>query len=120
MLLVTGMNSTIVGYYSFSDVAYFTIANGLVMALIGFVSAGLNPLIQVFTGMHANNKSKNIAAVIVHLNNVLSFLMLLFFIMYHSVNDFIFTNWLTSEYVGPVSDFVNLLIISACVRVLNH
>ncbi|MGI2140642.1 hypothetical protein [Shewanella baltica] len=119
MLLVTGMNSTIVGYYSFSDVAYFTIANGLVMALIGFVSTGLNPLIQVFTGMHANNKSKNIAAVIVHLNNVLSFLMLLFFIMYHSVNDFIFTNWLTSEYVGPVSDFVNLLIISACVRVLN-
>lgn len=119
MLLVTGMNSTIVGYYSFADVAYFTIANGLVMALIGFASTGLNPLIQVFTGMHANNRSENIATIVIHLNNILSLLILFAFIAYHFVENVMFTSWLNPEYSEPVSHFVSLLIISACFRVLN-
>lgn len=119
MLLVTGINSTIVGYFSFQHVAYFTIANGLVMALIGFASTGLNPLIQVFTGMHAKRQTEQISKIIINANNALSVLMLTAFVIYHLFSSSLFSIWLNEDYASPVAQFVDLLIISACFRVLN-
>jgi O-antigen/teichoic acid export membrane protein len=119
MLLVTGINSTIVGYFSFQHVAYFTIANGLVMALIGFASTGLNPLIQIFTSMHAKRQTEQISKIIINANNALSVLMLTAFVIYHLLSSSLFSIWLNDDYALPVASFVDLLIVSACFRVLN-
>lgn len=119
MLLVSGMNTSIVGYFSFRDVAYFTIANGLVMALVGFLSSGLNPLIQVFTGFHVNKNKSKLAVTIVFVTRLVTVLMLLSFIMYHFLRDDLLSLWLSKEYRNPVGDFINLLIIGACIRLMN-
>ncbi|MBV7598798.1 hypothetical protein [Aeromonas sp. sia0103] len=119
MLLVNGMNTSIVGYFSFRDVAYFTIANGLVMALIGFLSSGLNPLIQVFTGFHANHDKYKLANTVTLITRILAMIMLLSYTAYHLLRDYLLVLWMSPEYSYPVGDFIDLLIIGACIRALN-
>ncbi|WP_345859450.1 hypothetical protein [Shewanella algae] len=119
MLLVTGLNSTIVGYFSFIDVAYFTIANGLVLAIIGFFSTGMNPLIQVFTSFFSKGEYVNLSFLIIFLNKLLSFAILLFYVIYNSVDDIFFRNWLNGDFSTPVSEYAALLVIGMCIRILN-
>lgn len=119
MLLVSGMNTSIVGFYSFHDVAYFTIANGVVMALIGVVSTGLNPLIQIFTSLHADKEKEKLARIVIMLTNILAAFMLVSFSVYFALKDVLLDFWLQKEYISPVAGFINLLIVSACIRVLN-
>lgn len=78
MLLVSGMNTSIVGFYSFHDVAYFTIANGVVMALIGVVSTGLNPLIQILHHYMRIKKKEKLARIVIMLTNILAAFMLVY------------------------------------------
>lgn len=119
MLLVNGMNTSIVGYYSFNDVAYFAMANGIVMALVGFVSTGLNPLIQVFTSQYAKGDCETSVKIIYASTRVLSLFMLLAFIFYFAVRDVFLFTWLQHDYAVHVGSFIDFLIISACIRVLN-
>lgn len=119
MLLVNGMNTSIVGYFSFRDVAYFTIANGLVMALVGFLSSGLNPLIQVFTGFHANNDKEKLAKVVIMITKLLAVIVLVAFSLYHILRDYLLEYWMSVEYSYPVGQFIDVLIVAACIRILN-
>lgn len=119
MLLVSGMNTSIVGYYSFNDVAYFAMANGIVMALVGFVSTGLNPLIQVFTSQYAKDDCKTSVKIIYASTRALSLFMLLSFALYFIVRDVFLFSWLQHDYAVHVGSFIDLLIIGACIRVLN-
>jgi O-antigen/teichoic acid export membrane protein len=119
MLLVTGLNSTIVGYFSFIDVAYFTIANGLILAMIGFFSTGMNPLIQVFTSFFSKGENENISFLIVFLNKLLSFIILFFYVIYNSIDDVFFNAWLSEGFSNPVKNYASLLVIGMCIRILN-
>lgn len=119
MLLVNGMNTSIVGYFSFRDVAYFTIANGLVMALFGFLSSGLNPLIQIFTGFHANDDKEKLANIVVIITKLLAVVMLIAFSVYHVLRDYLLEYWMSTEYSYPVGEFIDTLIVATCIRALN-
>lgn len=119
MLLVNGVNTSIVGYFSFRDVAYFSIANGLVLALVGFLSSGLNPLIQVFTGFHEGLDKNKLSKTIVYTTRGLAIVMLLSFTTYHILRELFLTLWMSPEYSYPVGEFIDIMIIGACIRALN-
>ena len=52
-LLVTGLDTTIVGIFDFKSVAAYGISAGLIALFLGFFRAVMAPLIQVFTKLHA-------------------------------------------------------------------
>ncbi|WP_350639931.1 hypothetical protein, partial [Psychrobacter sp. CAL606-MNA-CIBAN-0158] len=71
------------------------------MALIGFASTGLNPLIQIFTSMHAKRQTEQISKIIINANNALSVLMLTAFVIYHLLSSSLFSIWLNDDYALP-------------------
>lgn len=56
MFLVTGLDTTVVGIFDFKNVAAYGISAGAVALFTGFLTAAMNPLLQIFAKLHARNR----------------------------------------------------------------
>ncbi|MBN3229616.1 MATE family efflux transporter [Pectobacterium brasiliense] len=61
MFLITGFNSFLVGKFSFNEFAYYSLAMPLVLAAIGFLNAGIMPVLQPFIRLLKTEQHKKVA-----------------------------------------------------------
>jgi O-antigen/teichoic acid export membrane protein len=76
MLLVTGLDTTVVGIFDFKDVAAYGVSANIVAVFIGLFRSILSPMLQVFTKLHAR-KSDDALLRLFHLASSLATLSLL-------------------------------------------
>lgn len=61
MFLITGFNSFLVGKFSFNEFAYYSLAMPLVLAAIGFLNAGIMPVLQPFIRLLKTEQYQKVA-----------------------------------------------------------
>ena len=64
LLLITGLDLSIVGYYRFSEVAYYAIAATVVTFLGGFYNAVISPLMPAAAVLHARGDSRELGKMV--------------------------------------------------------
>lgn len=63
MLLVSGVDNIVIGRYDFSAVGIFAIASMFVTAYVGFIGAGVSPLIQPLIKLYKEEKHQSIERI---------------------------------------------------------
>ena len=66
MLLVSGLDVTIVGILRFSAVGYYSIATSLITFMAGLNNSALSALLTPIAVLHARNEKQKIADIILH------------------------------------------------------
>jgi O-antigen/teichoic acid export membrane protein len=64
MLIVSGLDTSIVGFFDFANVAAYGVATTAVLMLIGLVPALLGPVTQIFARLHARNEVVRLAQLL--------------------------------------------------------
>jgi O-antigen/teichoic acid export membrane protein len=77
MLLVTGLDLTLVGYFQFSAVAYYAVAASLIAFIAGLQNALFNVMIPSTAVLHARGESQELGRVMVTATRYGTFLLLL-------------------------------------------
>ncbi len=76
MLLVSGMDTVIVGAFDFKDVGAFGVSINIVAFFIGLFRAILSPLLQVFVRQHARQNTENLMEMLEFTSYVTTLLLL--------------------------------------------
>jgi O-antigen/teichoic acid export membrane protein len=77
MLLVSGMDVTLVGYFQFEAVAYYAVAASLTTFLAGLQNALFNVMVPSTAVLHARGESQELGRVMVTATRYSTFLLLL-------------------------------------------
>lgn len=100
MLLISGLDVTLVGYFQFDAVAYYAVATTLVMFLAGLQNALFNVMIPPTAVLHARGQSRELGQVMVTATRYGVFLLLL-----TSIPLILMARTVLSLWVGPAYAF---------------
>jgi O-antigen/teichoic acid export membrane protein len=64
LLLVTGLDLSVVGYYRFNEVAYYSLAATIVTFLGGFYNAIISPMMPAAAALHARGDHKTLSHMV--------------------------------------------------------
>lgn len=77
MLLISGLDVTLVGYFQFEAVAYYAVAASLITFLAGLQNASFNVMVPSTAVLHARGESRELGRVMVTATRYGTFLLLL-------------------------------------------
>jgi O-antigen/teichoic acid export membrane protein len=116
LLLVTGLDLTIVGMYRFQEVAYYAVAATIVTFIAGLYNAILSPLVPAAAVLHARSDERGLGKMVVTTTRYGMFLLLLtgLPVVFGAVP--LLTLWVGPEYARHARLLVQTLVIANIVR----
>jgi O-antigen/teichoic acid export membrane protein len=116
MLLVTGLDVLMVGYFQFAAVAYYAVAATLITFLAGLQNAVFSVLIPSTAVEHARGNAEQLGAIMVTATRYGSFLLLLTGLPLILAAKPILTVWVGSSYASGGEKILQVLVIANMIR----
>jgi O-antigen/teichoic acid export membrane protein len=116
MLLVTGLDLLIVGYFQFEAVAYYAVAATLITFLVGLQQAVFNVMIPSTAVQHARGNSKELGSLMLTATRYGSFLLLLTGLPLVLAAKSILGLWVGSSYAVRGASILQVLVIANIIR----
>jgi len=116
MLLVSGLDPVIVGFFDFSKVANYTIAATLINFIIQLQSAIFSAFIPVSAAMSARDDSQALGELLISATRYGMFILLLTGIPFIIGARFILLLWVGSEYAETTTLLLQILTIANIIR----
>lgn len=116
--LIINLNGVIIGKYAFKDYAYYALSITLVTAIIGFINAGLTPLLQPIVKLVHKDKKMMLDDFIYLLSKAILFISFIILMANFVLGQFILRLWIGSDVAAltyPVFVFLLLTNISRLV-----
>jgi O-antigen/teichoic acid export membrane protein len=116
MLLVTGLDVVLVGYFQFEELAPYAVAATLITFLAGLQDAIFKALISPTAVLHANGNSSDLGRVVITATRYGTFLLLLTGLPLVFGAKSILTLWLGSAYAVRGAHILQLLVVANMIR----
>lgn len=116
MLLVTGLDVLMVGYFQFGAVAYYAVAATLITFLAGLQNAVFSVLIPSTAVEHARGNAQELGNVMVTATRYGSFLLLVTGLPLVLIAKPILTLWVGSSYANGGEKILQILVIGNMLR----
>lgn len=118
MLLVTGLDLTIVGIFQYSSVAYYAVAAGLVTFLSGLQNAVFSALMPAAAVLHARGDSKALGRMLIGGSRYGTFLLVLIGLPLVFFAAPILRMWVGADYASNGAKFLIVLVVANVIRLL--
>lgn len=118
MLLITGLDSTIVGIFDFKAVAFFTVATNLIMFYLGFQNAIISPLIPAGAALSASGTPGQVGHILLKSTRLGIISLLLTGLPIIVFAEQILTAWVGKEYALGGTGILQLLIAGNMIRLM--
>jgi O-antigen/teichoic acid export membrane protein len=119
MFLVAGLDLTIVGYFQFSGVAYYSVASNLVVMVSGLAGAATSALIAPTAAIHARGEYQRLGGVVLrttrHITELVTVIAFLFFLF----GTRILTLWVGAVYAQYSHNILYVLTLASAIRMLG-
>lgn len=116
MLLVSGLDTAVVGYFDYKAVAYYATAAGLIAFLNGIQSAVFTAMMPVVAALDARNQKAALAQLLITSTRygmfILLFVGLILFIFAHEVIEF----WVGVDYAVHGYRILQVLVVANIIR----
>jgi O-antigen/teichoic acid export membrane protein len=119
MFLVGGLDLTIVGYFRFSGVAYYSVASNLVLLLSGLASAGSSALIAPVAEIHARGEYKRLGGIVMRATRHVTQVGVIFSFLSFLLGRRILTLWVGPLYAHGSISILNVLVVATAIRMLG-
>jgi len=116
MLLVTGLDLTLVGYFQFSAVAYYAVAASLVTFVGGLQNALFNVMIPSTAVLHARGESQELGRVMITATRYGTFLLLVMGMPLILAAKQILRFWVGTDYSLHGAHMLQVLVAANVVR----
>ena len=110
--MITGASTLVVSRLDYSAINNFTIASNIIIAMIGFSSALLTPLLQIFTRMFKMSEFSILSNSMFDITKIISFFSILTFVIFIYFAEYFFKLYLGKGFSSEVvSIFLSLAAI---------
>ena len=116
LLLVTGLDLTIVGYYRFNEVAYYSVAAIIVTFLGGFYNAIISPMIPAAAVLHARGDRHKLGQMTMIATRYGMFLLLVTGLPLIAGARILLRAWVGPEYAAHATVIAEILIAANVIR----
>jgi O-antigen/teichoic acid export membrane protein len=116
MLLVTGLDLTIVGIFQYSAVAYYAVAAGLVTFLIGLQNAVCSALMPAAAVLHARGDSHALGRMLIRSSRYGTFLLVITGLPLMLFASPILRYWVGQGYAVQGSKYLIVLVLANIIR----
>lgn len=116
MLLVGGIDVTLVGYFEFEKVAYYSVAATLVIFLAGLQNALFNVMIPSTAVIHARGDSSELGKVLITATRYASFVLLLMGLPLILGAKSVLTLWVGPKYAMQGASILQVLTAANIIR----
>ena len=116
MLLITGLDVTLVGYFQFGAVAYYAVAASLVTFIAGLQNAVFNALIPATAVVHARGDSAELGRIMIVATRYGAFLLLLTGLPIIIFARNVLTLWVGSAYAAQGVRLLQVLVAANIIR----
>jgi O-antigen/teichoic acid export membrane protein len=116
MLLVTGLDVILVGYFQFEAVAYYTVAAGLVTFLAGLQNAVFSALMPAAAVLHARGDSQSLGRILIKSSRYGTFLLVVTGLPLMLFAMPILRYWVGQNYAGHGSKYLIVLVLANVIR----
>jgi O-antigen/teichoic acid export membrane protein len=118
MLLITGLDVTIVSYFQFSAVGYYSIASTAVTFFSGFNTAVFNAFISPVAVLHARSEYPRIAGLIMRATRLNTAANLTFVASAFAFGKPLLTAWIGQSYAKDVLPILLILLAGQAIRLV--
>jgi O-antigen/teichoic acid export membrane protein len=116
MLLVTGLDTTIVGIFDFKSVAAYGISASIVAFFIGTFRSIVSPVLQVFAKFHAQNKETALLSLLRASSSLISILLIVSACWMILPAGLLFRLWVGPGIAGLAVRIFTILIFANAIR----
>jgi O-antigen/teichoic acid export membrane protein len=116
MLLITGLDVTLVGYFQFGAVGYYAVAASLVTFIAGLQNAVFNAMIPTTAVLHARGDKAELGRIMITATRYGAFLLLLTGLPIIILAKRILTLWVGSEYAAHGVRLLQVLVAANIIR----
>jgi O-antigen/teichoic acid export membrane protein len=116
MLLVTGLDLTIVGIFQYSAVAYYAVAAGLVTFFSGLQNAVFSALMPAAAVLHARGDSHSLGNMLISSSRYGTFLLVITGLPLMLFASPILRYWVGQGYAVQASKYLTLLVLANIIR----
>jgi len=118
MLLVSGLDVTIVGRYDFGQTAFYSIATTPTNFLIGIISASLAPLMPTASALSVHRTTEQMGAVLARATRYASALLVVSALPLLVAGYWILRLWVGQGYAPQIVGYMRILVLANVVRML--
>jgi O-antigen/teichoic acid export membrane protein len=119
MLLVSGLDVTIVGHFRFREVGAYSIAGMLVTFFAGLNTSVISALITPIAALHSRNEHQRIRDLVIQVTRLNVFVNSLFVVMVYLVGYSILRLWVGSGYADQSIRILKLLSLAQAIRLIG-
>ena len=119
MFLVAGLDLTIVGYYRFSGVAYYSVASSLVVIVSGLANAATSALIAPTASVHARGEYKRLGGIVLRTTHHITELVAISSFLFLLFGKQILTLWVGPLYAQNSHEILYVLALAVAIRMLG-
>jgi O-antigen/teichoic acid export membrane protein len=116
MLLVTGIDTTLVAWLDFKNVVYYGIAANLIVFISGLQNAIFNVLIPSAAVLTAQEKTKELGKLLISTTRYGMLILVLTGLFFIAFGDDFISLWLGPEYVEKLMPIIKILVLANIVR----
>jgi O-antigen/teichoic acid export membrane protein len=119
MFLVGGLDLTIVGYFRFSGVAYYSVASNLVLILSGLASAATSAMIAPIATIHARGEYRRLGEIVLRTTRYVTILVVFTSFLFFLFGARILTLWVGPVYALNSQNILYVLVLATAIRMLG-
>jgi len=119
MLLVSGLDITLVGYFDFKQLSYYAIAATLTTFFAGLNSSVMNALLAPLAALQARGEQQRIERVVLSTTRLSSLANLAFVVVVFLAGKPLVTLWVGANYAEGSLLFLKLLAVGQAIRLLG-
>jgi O-antigen/teichoic acid export membrane protein len=116
MLMISGLDSTIVGIFDFRAVAFFTVSASLITFIIGFQNAIISPLIPAGAALSASGTPEQVGRILVKSTRLCSLTLLLTGVPVALFAEKILSAWVGKSYAIGGAGILQALVAGNIIR----
>jgi O-antigen/teichoic acid export membrane protein len=118
MFLVSGLDLTIVGYFSFSEVGYYALASNALMLMTASANAAQGALVAPIASIHARGEEQRLASVVLKATYYLALLLTLLSILFIALGMTGLKLWVGPVYAHATVMILYVLVLGNALRLL--
>ncbi len=115
-MLISGLDLTVVGHFSFAETAYYAIANSPVSFLITIVSALMGPLLPAASAQSVGSSSAQMGSFLLQSTRYAMVVLLLMGLPFLVMGNLILHAWVGPVYALHGTPFLRILILANIIR----
>ena len=119
MLFVSGLDVTLVGYFDFKALSYYSIAATLIVFVSGLNNAVMNSLLAPIATLQARHEVERIERIVLSATRLTSFVDIAFIIIVFLFGRPLITLWVGPNYADGSLLFLEILSVGQAVRLLG-